>query len=65
MIADREEAIAKIARDSAALHDLFQDLADIVDVQGAGIDAIETNATRAQEETEQGLAQIKQAARRR
>lgn len=63
LIAEREEDVAAIAGRVDKVKDIFQDLAGMVDDQGAMVDTIDGTVTAARDKAVGGVGQLDQAAR--
>ena len=63
VIEEREAAISQISGQIGEVHQIFQDLAVLVNDQGAQLDDIESNITRAAERTGDATVQIARAER--
>jgi len=58
---EREEEISKINRDLLKVHEITQDLHDMVEGQQEGIDSITRNVEQTLDRTETGLKEVMQA----
>ncbi len=62
-VQERHDAIVELERALAALHQLFLDLASLVDAQGDTVDSIEAQVRRSVEYVEKGRQHVAQARR--
>jgi syntaxin 7 len=64
IIRDREVAMTGISEQIGDVHQIFQDLAVMVNDQGTQIDDIESNVARASQKTLEGAVQVRRAEQR-
>lgn len=61
LIKEREAQLKQLERDIVDIHQIFKDLAILVEEQGEDIDAIENNVVNAAEHIEEGVKELEQA----
>lgn len=62
-IVDRHQGVQSIAEKVQCIKEIYQDLSELITVQGENIDLLETNCEKASDHTQKGLVQLQEASK--
>lgn len=62
-IVDRHQGVQSIAEKVQCIKEIYQDLSELITVQGENIDLLETNCEKASGHTQKGLVQLQEASK--